>query len=59
MLYMRISMKRKDIIENLWDIGAKYIILTTESNDYSIYYGNIPLCYTERRIIMLIGENRK
>lgn len=54
---MRISMKRKDIIGKFWDIGAKYIILTTENNDYPIYYGDIPLCYTERRIIMLIGEN--
>ena len=50
-------MKRKDIIGKFWDIGAKYIILTTENNDYPIYYGDIPLCYTERRIIMLIGEN--
>ena len=49
-------MKRKEIIGNLWEIGAKYIILTTENNDYPIYYGDIPLCYTERRIIMLIGE---
>lgn len=50
-------MERKEIIRRLWEIGAKYIIITTENNDYPRYYGEMPLCYTERRIILLIGEN--
>lgn len=49
-------MERDEVISNLWDLGARYIEIAVENNDIPKFYGEIALSYTERRLLVIIGD---
>ncbi len=49
-------MEHNDLLEKLWTVGAEYIDIGAENIALPKYFGEIALYYTERKLLVMIGE---
>ena len=49
-------MEHNDLLEKLWTVGVEYIDIGAENVALPKCYGEIALYYTERKLLVMIGE---
>ena len=50
------KMEYNDLLEKLWTVGAEYIDIGAENIALPKYFGETALYYTERKLLVMIGE---
>ncbi len=49
-------MEHNDLLKKLWTVGVEYIDIGAENIALPKYFGEIALYYTERKLLVMIGE---